>query len=567
MQVPDLLEPKPRLRLDARLFAETLTFAFATGNSPEAFERVLKSYSPGPSTFDPELFARDLFVKDLVARCLCAPAEKRDRYPLLQRPLLAVLTHPVSDARTLAFRHQVLASLVASPELTRNLEQAWAEIRYLFDLFQGGERARHGGAVLRRLDILRAFRNTIDKLERSFAEASGPLARVHGFVSNVQSSDGWTHLQSLLDYESNLATVDVRVRIGHDGEIRNFAIQRVAENQANPWYASPLRRFLSRVSLLFRGLSVRSSELLGRLVETVFDEMQEAWFLLYQLMLDFELYLAALRFRGLAKSKGLHVSLPELVASDATNGAVPGSRFEKLFNPFLLLEATAPVPCDIDHGAHAISIVTGPNSGGKTRLLQAVGLSQLLAQAGLFVPAKSARLSIRSGMFVSLVQQAEADQSEGRLGTELLRIRRLFESLPRGGLAILDELCSGTNPTEGEEIFQLLIELLGELSPAAFISTHFLGLAARLERERPVELTFLEVELGPNGKATYRFKPGVATTSLAGGVAERLGVTRESLRALLESRRAERQTPPSPEPDSSPSEPLSGLAAKGEAAT
>jgi hypothetical protein len=98
MQPPDLLEPTPRLRLDPRLFNETLTFAFATGSSPEAFERVLKSFDPGRSSFDPELFARDLFVKDLVARCLCKSGEKRERYPLLQRPLLAVLTHPTCDA-------------------------------------------------------------------------------------------------------------------------------------------------------------------------------------------------------------------------------------------------------------------------------------------------------------------------------------------------------------------------------------------------------------------------------------------------------------------------------------
>lgn len=566
MHLPDLLEPKPRLRIDARLFAETLTFAFATGNSPEAFERVLKSYSAGPSSFDAELFARDLFVKDLVARCLCPSNQKRDRYPLLQRPLLALLTHPVTDAPTLSFRHEVLAGLVQAPELARNVEQAWAEIRYLFELFQG-ERARHGAAVLRRLDILRAFRNTLVKLERTFADAKGPLSRVHAFASSVQASDGWAHLQSLLDYESNLATVDVRVRLGHDGEIRSFAIQRVAENEANPWYASPLRRFLARLSLLFRGLQVRSSELLGRLVESVFDELQEAWLHLYQLMLDLEVYLAGLRFRALAQTKGLQVCLPQLVDEDAGAAEPVSSRFEKLFNPFLLLESTAPVPCDVGHGAHAITIVTGPNSGGKTRLLQAVGLSQLLAQAGLFVPARSARLSIRSGMFVSLVQQAEAEQSEGRLGTELLRIRRLFESLPRGGLAILDELCSGTNPTEGEEIFELLIELLGELSPAAFISTHFLGLAARLERDRPVELTFLQVELGSDGKATYRFTPGVAKTSLARGVAERLGVTRESLRALLESRKAELQTPSATEQDSAPAQPDSSLVAKSEPLT
>jgi DNA mismatch repair protein MutS2 len=564
MQPPDLLEPTPRLRLDARLFAETLTFAFATGSSPEAFERVLRSYRPGPSSFEPELFARDLFVKDLVARCLCVAPEKRDRYPLLQRPLLALLTHPSSDFETLEFRHQVLRQLTAEPERAKTLEQSLAEIRYLFELFQGGDRARHGGAVLRRLDILRAFRATFDKLERGFGDTDGPLSRVAAFVRDVRASEGFTHLESLLDYESNLATVDVRVRLGHDGEIRSFAIQRVDENEQNPWYSSPLRRFLSRLSLFFRGLSVRSSELLGRLVESVFDELSETWLLLYQLMLDLEVYVAALRFRALARGKGLDVCLPELIPLE--QGDAADSRFERLFNPFLLLEAMAPVPCDIQHGSHAITIVTGPNSGGKTRLLQAVGLSQLLGQAGLFVPARAARLSLRSGMFVSLVQQAEADQSEGRLGTELMRIRRLFESLPVGGLAILDELCSGTNPTEGEEIFELLIELLGELSPAAFISTHFLGLAARLERDRPVELTFLEVELGPSGKATYRFMPGVAKTSLARGVAERLGVTRESLRALLDSRRLE-QSFREPERDSAPSREPSASDAKSEPLT
>src|SRR3954469_14578883 len=119
MLPPDLLEPTPRLRLDARLFTETLTFAFATGSSPDAFERVLRSYNPGPSSFAPDLFARDLFVKDLVSRCLCVTSEKRERYPLLQKPLFALLTHPSSNARTLSFRHQVLAELAASSEARR----------------------------------------------------------------------------------------------------------------------------------------------------------------------------------------------------------------------------------------------------------------------------------------------------------------------------------------------------------------------------------------------------------------------------------------------------------------
>jgi DNA mismatch repair protein MutS2 len=156
----------------------------------------------------------------------------------------------------------------------------------------------------------------------------------------------------------------------------------------------------------------------------------------------------------------------------------------------------------------------------------------------MFVPAESARLVFRDGLFVSLIQESTADQPEGRLGMELLRIRRLFEELRFNSLVIMDELCSGTNPSEGEEIFQLVVSLLAELDPQAFITTHFLQFAARLERDRPLAgLSFLQVELDERHDPTYGFVPGVAPTSLAGRTAERLGVTRESLEALVEARK------------------------------
>jgi DNA mismatch repair protein MutS2 len=182
-------------------------------------------------------------------------------------------------------------------------------------------------------------------------------------------------------------------------------------------------------------------------------------------------------------------------------------------------------------------IVTGPNSGGKTRLLQAIALTQMLAQAGLFVPAASATLPWSSGLFVSLLEHARADQSEGKLGTELLRIRRLFENLSAGSVVILDELCAGTNPDEGEEIFRLVVKLLAELGPTAFITTHFLRFAARLEAEKHPGLVFLKVELDANEDPTFQFVPGVASTSLAHRTALRLGVTEEALRAAMKRSR------------------------------
>jgi DNA mismatch repair protein MutS2 len=85
----------------------------------------------------------------------------------------------------------------------------------------------------------------------------------------------------------------------------------------------------------------------------------------------------------------------------------------------------------------------------------------------------------------------------------------------------------------------MVISLLPRLRPQLYVSTHFLGLAARLAETRPVEsLAFLQVELDADERPTYRFVPGVATTSLAHKVAARLGVTRSELEALVAAKEA-----------------------------
>jgi DNA mismatch repair protein MutS2 len=200
-----------------------------------------------------------------------------------------------------------------------------------------------------------------------------------------------------------------------------------------------------------------------------------------------------------------------------------------------MMSGVTPVPCNLETDELVGTVlVTGPNSGGKTRLLQAIGLTQLLAQSGLFIPARSGSVALTPSLVVSLIEETKADQAEGRLGMELIRIRSLFESLPPGAMVLLDELCSGTNPSEGEEIFELVVTTLARLEPQVFITTHFLAFASRLQREQSIpRLRFLQVELNTDRRATFQFVPGVAETSLAGHAAQRLGVTRDQLVDLV----------------------------------
>lgn len=527
--LPDLLHPTPLRRIDAEQTKLGLALAFAGGVSGGLFAETLEGAKVAPSGWESSSFASDLFLSQFVARCMKARIDGAE-LELVNAHLAKLLAHPPSDLAIVHHRRAVLAELAASPELRTALERLYTTMGRLRALVEGGVGIGKWDANRRQLDILQVAKETFDRLDEDFAGARSGLSRLHAFGARVRAGEPYRSLADLLRYDERLATLSLKVGVGADGRIRGFEVLSVDEDRENPFVSSPWRRWLAKIELFARGFKLSDGEVMARLIDAVFEGIHDDLVPLVQLFGDLELYLGALGFRDMAREAGLEVSLPELVAP--TEPRV----LHGLFNPLLLAHGIAPVPCEVRTDRHdTTTLVTGPNSGGKTRLLQSLGLTQVLAQSGLFVPAREASLALSSGLVVSLIEEAKADQSEGRLGTELMRIRALFEKLPPGAMVLLDELCSGTNPSEGEEIFELVVEMLEKLGPQAFITTHFLAFASRLERERAIEnLRFLQVELGAEHRPTYQFVPGVAQTSLAAHAASRLGVTRDQLLSLVE---------------------------------
>jgi DNA mismatch repair protein MutS2 len=372
------------------------------------------------------------------------------------------------------------------------------------------------------------LKTAIDRLAEGFSECRSELSRLSKFGRATQQGTGYHQLAELLAYEDDLATLDLRVRVGVDGRLRSFELLGYRENRGNAFHEHWLGRLWRRLWMLLRGYRFGEQEILMRLTDHVFEGLKSEVLQLFQLLGDMDFYRSGLGLAQLAQSQQLEVCLPSFSEQQ-------GLELEGVFNPFLVAQGVRVRRCNLRQEApRAMTVITGPNSGGKTRLLQSLGLCQLLGQAGLPVPAKTANLCWTRGMFVSIVQETSADQREGRLGTELLRIRRLFERVTPGDVIVLDELCSGTNPSEGEEIFRLVIELLAQLDPQLWLTTHFLQFAARLKAEGTLQnLTFLQVELDAQEQPTYGFVPGVAKSSLAGQTAERLGVTWQELSALV----------------------------------
>lgn len=527
--LPDLLNPVATQTLDAAGLIRVLNFAFVSGDDGGVLASALDDAPIARSEFEPECFFHELYLDELMRSCMQIRIGGKLVRPNV-RYLLRLLSQPPAELDALELRRAIFAELTAAPGVRRALEVLYGQLRELRRLFEGEDRLGiHGEQAKRRIDMLRALRESFARLAApEFAQSTSALARLHAFAEHVRASEGHARLDELLRYENERAYADLTLQLAADGSVRGLSLVRVREDQRNRYHVSLARRLWSRLSLLLRGYRVSDAEIVDRWLDHVFEGVSAFVPPLLQLLGDLELYLAGLSLHDACRERGLPMSFPEFVSADEP------CEVEQLYNPLLFAQGIVPVPCSVGLARGGITtLITGPNSGGKTRLLQAVGILQLCAHAGMLVPAARARLPFASGIFASLTQPSGAEQSEGRLGTELMRIRMLFERADRGYLVLVDELCSGTSPSEGEELFRLVLELLAELGPLSLVSTHFLTLAASLSQQRELPLHFVQVELDRDQRPTYRFVPGVAATSLAKQTAARLGVTREELRALL----------------------------------
>jgi DNA mismatch repair protein MutS2 len=529
--LPDLLHAKPAISVDENAVLHALSFAFVAGSAGGALTSALSRTALAASSFTPDALQDGLFLDELVTIAFDFPLAGKPA-PIDKAQLRRLLSRPPQERADVELRQAVLQDLVDHEPLREGLTRVYAAVAVLPGLLDDEGSDARLDTNQWRLDVLRAVRDCVTALDATFQPAHSALSRLFAFGERVRASQGYEQLSALLDFEADCARADLQVTLGADGRIRTLSIVGLRERRDSSFYVQPLVRFWRRLVAFFQGYTLGPNEIVDRWLELVWDGVREYVPALLQLKGDLEFYLGALHFKRLAEAQGLHVCLPAIATG--TRQAQPKA-LHGLWNPLLLGQGRTPVATDLDLPSFVYTcITTGPNSGGKTRFLQALGLCQLLGQAGAFVAAQRATIRLVTGMFVSLGEAPHADQKEGRLGMELTRIRTLFEHAQGGSLVILDELCSGTNPSEGEEIFRMLLELLHELEHEVHITTHFLSFAHSLQSEaESLGLTFLQVELDAAEHATYRFVPGVATTSLAQQTAQRLGVTREQLRELI----------------------------------
>lgn len=193
-------------------------------------------------------------------------------------------------------------------------------------------------------------------------------------------------------------------------------------------------------------------------------------------------------------------------------------------HPLLLesREATVPFDLRLDAGERTL-LVSGPNTGGKTVLLKAVGLISALTQAGVIPPVgPGTRLPVFSDIFADIGDEQSIEASLSTFSAHLRNLRDIVDHADAGTLVLVDEMGSGTDPAEGAALARaVLLELTGR--GALTVATTHLGTLKGLASETPglvnASLQFDAGELRP----TFRLVKGMPGRSYGLAIARRLG--------------------------------------------
>ena len=174
-------------------------------------------------------------------------------------------------------------------------------------------------------------------------------------------------------------------------------------------------------------------------------------------------------------------------------------------------------------------LVSGPNTGGKTVLIKAVGLLTLMAQSGIIPPiGPQSTLPVFTGVFADIGDRQSIAASLSTFSAHVATLRDILARAGAGSLVLLDEIGSGTDPAEGGALATAVLQTLTRRRAVTLATTH-LGALKQLAAETVgivnASLQFDADTLTP----TYRLLKGVPGRSYGLAIARRLGIAPDIL--------------------------------------
>lgn len=218
----------------------------------------------------------------------------------------------------------------------------------------------------------------------------------------------------------------------------------------------------------------------------------------------------------------------DCIKPDITNDAV--IQLSSLYHPLLVQtkgkKNVTPLSILFDDSESPGHLISGPNAGGKTVALKSIGLNLALALAGFF-PCGYCRTNYRT-IYTAIGDNQSIENDVSTFSSQILRLKEILLASDNRTLALIDEICSGTDPQEGSALAVGIME--GFLNHRAFfvVTTHQSSLKSYALTKSGINNACMEFN-SEKMTSTYKFLSGVPGNSYAFALAKTMGLPADVL--------------------------------------
>ncbi len=234
---------------------------------------------------------------------------------------------------------------------------------------------------------------------------------------------------------------------------------------------------------LFKGLEKITDDFKERLAQALKSYRLVSFDDLAGLEEQLDFYDGAIKLIQLAEHKGLKMCRPKLLPMERREAEIKGVFDLCLFKSAILRNRNAVgeellVTNDVSmNDSERFFILTGANNGGKTTFIRAVGLCQLLAQAGLYVPAESCTISPVDFIYTHFPKEEQTGINTSRFTMEIKEFKTISDTITQNSLLIMNESIQSTTPKECVDIASELVKIFTFIGARGFFATHLTDLA------------------------------------------------------------------------------------------